>query len=514
MILEDNNIEINNDFEKVIKKITAWESVFLTWKAWTWKSTLLKYIVSTLHTRAVVLAPTWVAAINVWWQTIHSFFWFKPDITYDSIKKTHWSEDPKSIYRNLDTIIIDEISMVRADLLDCVDKFLRINWPNPDLPFSWIQMIFIWDLYQLPPVISKEESEFLKGRYKSQYFFESEAFKLLPMSFIELKKVYRQKDRHFIDLLSRIRNWSHSYDDLAILNSRVSNNDDSNNWICLCSTNKIADEINENELDAIDTLEFNLNWDVKWEFAKDYFPTQLELRLKPWAQVMLLNNDPDWRWANWTIWKVVRIERYFEEDAIVVELEDWSEFEVTKFSWELFKFRIDEDWNIKSDTIWTFTQYPLKLAFAITIHKSQWKTFQEVEIDMGSWAFACWQVYVALSRCTSLEWLKLKRPLKMRDIKTDYMVNEFLKRFAIDNFNKTIPEDKKIEMIRDAINNDKKIRITLKTNKWENEKILKPENICEMEYLWNKFLWIEWTCQESFISSIYNADKMMDLEIL
>ncbi len=247
-------IDLNKDFKKALSIIEdSGKNIFITGKAGTGKSTFLTHLRSTTSKKMVYLAPTGVAAINIKGQTIHSFFHFKPSVTLDKVKKLP-KKKSSGLYKKLDAIVIDEISMVRADLLDCVDKFMRLNGKNKDLPFGGTQMIFIGDLYQLPPVVTGAEREIFKTHYKSSYFFDANVFEDFNMDFIELEKIYRQSDKDFIEILNAIRNNSATDDHLKMINSRLNNEDEpdlENLSICLTTTNRMAKEINDNKLSML-----------------------------------------------------------------------------------------------------------------------------------------------------------------------------------------------------------------------------------------------------------------------
>jgi len=437
--IESSNIELNDQFLKAYKLMEeSSRNIFITGKAGTGKSTLLDYFRGSTQKKVVVLAPTGVAAINVKGQTIHSFFKFKPDITFGKVKKLKEKKNEKdNLYRKIDTIIIDEISMVRSDLLDCVDKFLRLNGKYAGQPFGGIQMIFIGDLYQLPPVVTSNEKAIFEGSYKSEYFFDSKVFEgtLLAQSFdldfIELEKIYRQKDEDFIGLLGSIRNNTATDEDLEVLNMRHNpafkpSFDDY--YLYLTTTNKMAAEVNAERLSLLSGESYYFEGEITGKFDNKYLPTDIGLNIKVSSQVMLLNNDPAGRWVNGSIGKVVDIyENDDSENIVRVELSTGKVVEVTLFTWEVFNFEFDDASNsLVSRTMGSFTQVPLKLAWAITIHKAQGKTFEKIIIDIGWGTFAHGQMYVALSRCTSLDGIVLKKPIQKKHIIMDQRVVDFV----------------------------------------------------------------------------------------
>lgn len=375
-----------------------------------------------------VLAPTGVAAINVQGQTIHSFFKFKIGITIDDIHKKS-----SKVYKKIDTLVIDEISMVRADLFDCIDKFMRLNGKDKNKPFGGIQVIVIGDLYQLPPIVNREESFIFDGIYESPYFFHSHCFEQSDFLMIELKDVYRQSEKRFIEILDSIRTFNVTDEQLDELNKSVieEKDIDDNLAVFLVSTNYMADNINLEKLNQINEKEKNYLGFVSGSFNERELPTKKDLVLKKGAQVMLLNNDQKKRWVNGDIGKVVD----FERNQILVQLEDGRTEEVEKYSWEKFSFIYDEeDDRIKTEVSGNFNQFPLKLAWAITIHKGQGKTYDRAIIDFGKGTFAPGQAYVALSRCKNTKGLILKQKIEKRHIIIDKRVDDFMKSYPKVNF--------------------------------------------------------------------------------
>ena len=489
-------IEFNSQFKKALDLLEfGVQNVFVTGKAGTGKSTLLNYFRETTKKKIVVLAPTGVAALNVLGQTIHSFFGFKPDITFDKIKKKRYGKNSKkNIYKNIDTIVIDEISMVRADLLDYVDRFMRLNGKTPDLSFGGVQMVFIGDLYQLPPIVTSSEQEMFKALYPSPYFFEAHVFKHFPMQFIELEKVYRQKDAYFIDILNAVRNNTITQESLTLLNERVHpafEPDPHEFTIHLTATNQQAKTINEQHLDKLKGKVFSCRGHIEGHFEISAPPTHIELSLKKDAQIMMLNNDASGRWVNGSIGKIVDIvSEEDEKDTLVVMLNNKAVVEVTPFTWELFKYTYDEkSETLKSETIGSFTQYPLTLAWAVTIHKSQGKTFEKVILDIGKGTFAHGQMYVALSRCTSLEGLILKQSVQKKHILMDWRIVHFVTRFQYQISEKKFPIEKKIDLIQEAIIQKRNLEIIyLKASDEKSKRIITPSYVGEMTYSGKKYI--------------------------
>ena len=405
--------------------------VFVTGKAGTGKSTLLQYFRGHTSKNIVVLAPTGVAAVNVRGQTIHSFFRFRPDITPEGVHSIRLRKAQKTLYKKLDAVVIDEISMVRSDLLDCVDAFLRRHGPDAGAPFGGVQMIFFGDLYQLPPVMTRFDRDIFKDVYASPYFFDAASFKQLNFQIIELQKIYRQKDEAFIRLLNNVRDRSVSVTDLEVLNRRLNprfNPGDKDFYVYLTTTNALADQVNQDRLKELPGESLRLEGKISDGFDVRSLPTHQRLELKMGAQVMLLNNDPGGKWVNGTIGKVFSTAKDHETTGTVrVALSSGLVVDVPRFTWEVFRFFYNKDTEqIDSESAGSFCQYPLKLAWAITIHKSQGKTFSKVVLDIGNGTFAPGQMYVALSRCTDLEGLVLKKPIFKRHILLDDQVVRFM----------------------------------------------------------------------------------------
>ena len=423
-------IDLNDQFQRALEMMEhSSKNLFITGRVGTGISTLLEYFRNITNKKVAVLAPTGVAALNVHGQTIHSFFGFKPDITLEKVRKRRSNPTIPSVYQKLDMIIIDEVSMVRADLLDCVDKFLRLNGPKIDAPFGGLQMIFIGDLYQLPPVINNTERESYKSVYMTPYFYGARVFNSFKMELIELKKVYRQQDSNFIHILNAIRNNSVEDEDLESLNRRYLPDFEpvpGDFYIYLTTTNAMARQINDSELAKLETEAYTFTAEIEGKFGNEYMPTAVELQVKVGAQIMMLNNDVAGRWVNGSVGKITAIMPRVSEVIIEAELGEGEIVEVKPFTWKIYRFFVDGG-GLQSEAMGSFTQYPLMLAWAVTIHKSQGKTFEKVIVDMGRGAFACGQTYVALSRCTSLEGIVLKKPIFKRHIITDDGIEDFLR---------------------------------------------------------------------------------------
>lgn len=424
-----DSADVDTQFENALDRLlVSTEHTFVTGRAGTGKSTLLECFRQKTEKNIAVLAPTGVAALNVGGETIHSFFRFKINVAPHRIRKVQ----DKEIYKNLDAIVIDEVSMVRADLLDCIDVFMRRNGRDPSRPFGGVQMIFFGDLYQLPPVVLPDEAVLFATFYDSPYFFDAHVFSKLDLNTVYLETVYRQQDDEFVGILDRMRFNSLEEEDYRLLNSRVNAPIDSfgtRYMVHLTTTNRMADIINQKRLSMIYKPEVNLRAVTEGDLSERYFPVNHDLRLKKGAQVMMLNNDPFMRWVNGSLAEIIGIEFDSERqiNVIGIELEDGSVQEVLPHKWEIFRHSYDhEDHKVHAEQIGLFIQYPLKLAWAVTIHKSQGKTFDSVVIDIGGGTFAHGQLYVALSRCRSLEGISLRRPISQRHIMIDNRIVDFL----------------------------------------------------------------------------------------
>ncbi len=491
--------------------------IFITGKAGTGKSTLLEYFRLNTQKDVAVLAPTGVAALNVDGQTVHSFFGFKPSITPEKVKKVAGPD--AAIYKEFDTIIIDEVSMVRADLLDCIEKFMRLNGPYRKQWFGGVQMIFVGDLYQLPPVVSSADREIFSHRYESPYFFSAQVFKerTFSMEYIELEKVYRQTEQDFIELLNRIRNRTCSESDIERLNRncRPDANTPSDGFvITLTSTNDLATERNLEMLDALPDRAFTLTGKMSGIFEKSSLPAEEHLTLKAGAQVMLVNNDKFGRWVNGSLGIVKGLSKVDgEEDRVLIRLNDGNMVEVTQNVWELFEYQYDRQTKkISTRTTGTFTQYPVRLAWAVTIHKSQGKTFEKVVIDMGRGAFAHGQVYVALSRCTNFEGIVLTKEITKKHIRMDWRVAKFLTMFQYQKADELSSYDERSDIIRDAIQRELNLEIIyLKPNDTKSQRIIRPIAIEPMEFKGKMFEGLRAHCLMRNEVRHFRIDRILEI---
>jgi ATP-dependent exoDNAse (exonuclease V) alpha subunit len=431
-MLNQTPLLLNDDFKYALDVLEKTDnSLFVTGKAGTGKSTLLQLFRNTTKKKCAVLAPTGVAALNVQGQTIHSFFGFPPRIvTPKEASQKVARKDLLRMYQNLEVLIVDEISMVRADMLDGMDKFLRVNREN-FRPFGGVQVVFFGDLFQLPPVVTKDpvERAYFSDYYESPYFFSGKIFQDpdFQMENIELRKVYRQESRHFLRLLEAVRVNEIDRDDLEDLNERyLPDFKASDGYITLCSRNNTADSINQRELSLLNEKEFEFLAEIKGQFDPKLYPTEAALRLRKGAQVMFVRNDLEERqFVNGTIGKIIELGK----EKIVVQTEEEGgkkrKIEVPLSEWEIIRYKGGAAGGLETETVGSFIQYPLRLAWAITIHKSQGKTFDKVLIDLGSGAFEHGQLYVALSRCRTLEGIVLRQRIRPQDVITDERVVNF-----------------------------------------------------------------------------------------
>ena len=518
MVIQSQNIELNKQFKHALNIFeNTSKNVLITGRAGTGKSTLLDYFVNHTRKDIVVLAPTGVAAVNIQGQTIHSFFGFKPDITLDKVKRVYWQN--KEVYKAVDVIVIDEISMVRADLLDCIDKFLRLNGKSKEKPFGGIQIVFFGDLYQLPPVVSSREREIFKTHYKSPYFFDAHTFKNLNIEFIELEKIYRQTDSKFIGILNAIRNKSVTSGDLEEINKQLNPDFESNHndfYISLTTTNKLSDEVNTKELGKLNSKIFTFNGKVKGNFDRAYLPTEDVLYVKIGSQIMLLNNDREHRWVNGTVGKIIAINEDGTKDAVIkVRLEEGSIVNVNPHKWDLSQVVYNQQIKkLESKTIGSFIQYPLRLAWAVTIHKGQGKTFEKIIVDIGNGTFTHGQVYVALSRCTSLQGIVLKKPIEKKHIWMDWKVVKFLTQFQYDCSEKKLSLNQKVDLIKKTIKLNSNIKIVyLKSNDQKSNRIITPKKVGIMEYLGKSYLGVEGYCFKRKEDRVFRVDRILELEL-
>lgn len=432
-MLDKPPLQLNNEFQYALDLLEKTDKcLFLTGKAGTGKSTLLNLFKSTTRKKTVFLAPTGIAALHIGGQTIHSFFGFPPRIlTEKEAKSKPLDKQKQKLFKALQVLVIDEISMVRADVFDAMDYFLRHNRGN-NLPFGGVQLAIIGDLFQLPPVIGRDpmEKAYFDQYYETPYFFSAKVMTSgeLDLEMIELGKVYRQESRQFLRLLDAIRVNEIDYDDLEDINERhiigFSPPPDQE-YITLTARNATADKINATELLKLKGPDFDFLAKVEGIFDPTLYPVESALRLRIGAQVMFVKNDPDRAFVNGTIGRVVEI----TPETIQVETVDNQgkkrKIDVPLMEWEIIRYQMNAKDELVAEVLGVFRQYPLRYAWAITIHKSQGKTFDRIIVDLGTGAFENGQLYVALSRCRTLDGIVLQKPLQFRDIMTDERIISF-----------------------------------------------------------------------------------------
>lgn len=405
--------------------------LFVTGRAGTGKSTLLRHLVAHAQKNTVVLAPTGAAAVEIGGQTIHSFFGFKPGITVDQAYSMGRRRKREAIFRKLMVLVIDEVSMVRADLLDCVDVFLQAS-RGSDEPFGGVQIVLFGDLYQLEPVVTKDEITAIQHRYETPYFFSSDAFQRLlrdpqrqHLEFIELETIYRQTDQAFIAVLDEIRRNAVTSETLSFLNRCVDEylDDSRTDTVYLTATNSSAQRINLGNLSRLGGQEYRYTGTTSGSFQTRNYPAPVELELRAGARVMLTNNDPYRRWVNGTLGTVTDL----YEEQIEVELDTGESYAIERVTWGSYKFFFDPETNqIEKKEIGSYEQFPLQLAWAMTIHKSQGKTFDRIVLLLPGRMFAFGQLYVALSRARSVDGIALNREIHPGDVLSDARVSRFL----------------------------------------------------------------------------------------
>ena len=509
------DIEITDEFGRALREMEQGRRhLLITGSAGTGKSTLLNHFCRQVDWDPVVLAPTGVAALNVGGQTVHRFFGFGIDVTPQAIAARRGKPRNAGLYKNLRTLIIDEVSMVRADLLDCVDVFLRQHGPRPGAPFGGVHLVFIGDLYQLPPVVTGLEREALRQVYASPHFFCARALAGIELERIELTQVFRQRDREFVSLLNRIRKNTLESGDLDQLNQRVDPHfepSQGEGYITLTGTNRAAGSINLMRLDGLAAPEHHYEALIRGDFSREYYPTEARLRFKAGAQVMMLNNDGAQRWVNGSIGQIEDVRIGGGEEYILVRLaESGRRARVEPYEWELIRFEA-ENGVIVSSPAGTFTQFPFRLAWAVTVHKSQGKTFDRMIIDLDR-VFAAGQTYVALSRCTSFEGLVLTRPLSAGSIRCDWRVQSFLTGEEYKLAERTLSTEAKLEIIKQAIASGSDIDMEyLKRNDVRTRRRVRPLEVGLSSYSSKQFLGMRAYCRLREDERMFRIDRILKL---
>lgn len=509
--MDTSQLRIDGQFTLALERMEDGETpLFITGKAGTGKSTLLSYWRANTKKRVAVLAPTGVAALNVEGSTIHSFFRFKSDVSLATLRQTRPDEELRRVLLKIDAILIDEASMVRADLLDCVDLRLRQALRRPEKAFGGLRIIFIGDLFQLPPVTTREESSFLNSQYVTPYFFSARVFEgTEPLEIIELEEVHRQREAEFIEILNAIRVNRVLPSHHEALGERVHpafNAPMHEDWITLTATNAQADAVNAGQLERLDGVVETFAARVDGAVESKEFPTAPQLTLKVGAQVMMVVNDVLGRWVNGSIGRVMGFGVDDSGGRVVrVRLSTGENVQVGTFTWEVRRWQYDEETDEAAPLpVGSFHQFPLRLAWAVTIHKSQGKTFDRAIVDLGQGnLFAHGQLYVALSRCRTLDGLVLRRAVRPADIHTDRRVTTFLRQGVAETLSEV---ERAIEA---AIADETPLEMDMDTNAEESIVRFAPQEMGDFENRGMTFKGVVGYCFAKKTQRTFRVDRIL-----
>jgi nucleoside-triphosphatase THEP1 len=523
-----SDLEFNPQFQQAqAALLNTKQHVFITGRAGTGKSTLLKHFLTQITDERswVVVAPTGVAALNVGGETIHHFFRLKPAATIIEVvreAKKARRDFRAEIYQHLQILIIDEISMVRADLFDSIDIFLQKVRGNQQ-PFGGVRVICFGDLYQLPPVVRSSEKEIFQQYYDSPYFFSSHVFQRLQVEeslnnfcFIELEKIYRQTDPTFINFLNDVRTRDVSDSDLTLINNQVLEierlSDLDSRYVILTTTRAKAHAINLARLQELSTPTSTFIARSSHNFRDSAEPTDQTLELKVGARVMLLVNDSQGRYVNGSLGAVGAIND--EQELVSVQLDTGLKVEVNYYTWESSRSVYNQaQKRIERETIGSFSQLPLKLAWAMTIHKAQGKTFPHLMIDLERHTFTTGQAYVALSRGVDLSGICLARPLRLSDIRLDYKIVKFLTNIQYQLAAKQRGGQNITDQLETAIASGSSLIMDyLKANNTKSQRIIQPIAISDMEFKGVKFLGLTAICSQYDQQRTFNVARILKLD--